>query len=91
MKPRDRLAPTLEAARALARDETPISADRIEHAMVLVAFMVASGQTKLAPLLDRLERELEIYRRERDPVSRAQRILRDHTLPAVPNDGPVDR
>lgn len=80
MKPRDRLAPTLQAARALARDDTPITAERIEHAMVLVAFMVASGQTKLAPLLDRLEKELAIYKQERDPVSRAQRILRDHTI-----------
>lgn len=90
MTPRDKLAASLEAARALrrrapvARDDEPITADRIEHAMVLLAFIITStGDTGYAPLLDRLERELAEYKQERDPMSRAQRILRDHTVEAL--------
>jgi len=82
MKPRDRIAPMIDQARRLARratdDDLPIDAERIERDMILLAFIITStGQTKLAPLLDRLERELAEYRLERDPLSRAQRILRD--------------
>ena len=85
MKPRERLAPTIDQARRLVRravfDDQPIDAERIERDMILLAFIIAStGQTKLAPLLDRLERELAEYRLERDPMSRAQRILRDHAI-----------
>ena len=84
MKPRDRIGPMIDQARRLARrvtdDDQPIAAERIERDMILLAFIITStGQTKLAPLLDRLERELAEYRLERDPLSRAQRILRDHT------------
>lgn len=85
MKPRDRIAPLLDQARALRRqpaeDDSPVTAERIEHAMVLLAFiMTSTGQARLAPLLDRLERELAVYKHARDPLSRARRILADHTV-----------
>ena len=89
MKPRDRISPLLDQARrlsltgsaALSEAEAPITAERIEHAMVLLAFiMTSTGQARLAPLLDRLERELAVYKHARDPLSRARRILADHTV-----------
>jgi hypothetical protein len=59
----------------------PVTAERIEHAMVVLAFIITStGDTAYAPLLDRLERELAEYKQERDPMSRARRILQDHTV-----------
>lgn len=81
MKPTDRLPASIDRARALTHEAPAdeITADRIQHAMVLMAFLVASGQPRLVPLLDRLEAELALYKQERDPVSRARRILLDHT------------
>jgi len=84
MKPRERISPMIDQARRLARrdDDQPIDAERIERDMILLAFIITStGQTKLAPLLDRLERELAEYRLERDPLSRAQRILTSQMQP----------
>jgi hypothetical protein len=84
-KPHDRLAPLVDQARALRPApvvvDRPVTAERIERAMVLLAFIITStGKTKFAPLLERLERELAEYRAERDPMSRAARILRDYSL-----------
>lgn len=87
-KPRDKLAGTLEAARALVRmppapppaaaDE--LTAERIERAMVLLAFAItATGEKKFAPLLDYLEREVTAYRNTPDPIERARAILERHT------------
>ena len=78
--PREKLPASIEAANAIeprahtAPDEA-ITAERIEHAMVLLAYMIANGQAapETVRLLDRLERELAIYKTERDPVSRARR------------------
>jgi hypothetical protein len=83
MKPHDRLAPLVDQARALraAPTDRPITAERIERAMVLLAFIITStGKTKFSPLLERLERELAEYKAERDPMSRAARILRDYSV-----------
>jgi hypothetical protein len=91
MKPHDRLAPLVDQARrltltgsdALAAADRPITAERIERAMVLLAFIITStGKTKFSPLLERLERELAEYKAERDPMSRAARILRDYSVEA---------
>lgn len=88
MKPRDRLAPLVDQARALVRmppaplpsaaDE--LTAKRIEHALVLLAYAVtATGETKFAPMLEYLERELAAYRAAPDPIDRARAILERHT------------
>jgi hypothetical protein len=89
MKPRDRIGPALEAARALVRMPKPsapephadeLTAERIERAMVLLAFAItATGEKKFAPLLDYLEREMTAYRATPDPIERARAILERHT------------
>ena len=86
MEPRDRIAPLLDQARRLRRrdDDQPITAERIERALVVLAqLMELEQEPRYAPLLDRLERELAVYKQERDPISRARRILRDLTIDAV--------
>jgi len=90
MKPRDKLGPALEAARALVRmppaptalrmREEELTAERIERAMVLLAFAItATGEKKFAPLLDYLDAELAKYRNTPDPIERARAILERHT------------
>jgi len=89
MKPRDKLGPALEAARALVRMPKPpapephadeLTAERIERAMVLLAYAItATGEKKFAPLLDYLEAELAKYRNTPDPIERARAILERHT------------
>jgi hypothetical protein len=61
-----------------------ITAERIERALVLLAYAItATGEKRAGPLVDRLERELVHYRNAPDPIERARRILADHTLPAL--------
>lgn len=93
MKPHDRLAgglaiarKTLARARARRRqDDAPITAERIERALVLLAHMIANGQAEAgtAQLLDRLEAELNEYKHARDPIGRARAILEQRTVPAI--------
>ena len=66
----------------------PPLVERIERALVLAAYIVVRHGPKFAPLVDRLEKELEAARRD-DPVERAKRILdaytRDGGVKAIPN------
>jgi hypothetical protein len=48
--------------------------ERLEHALVLVAYIVLRHGPIYAPYIDRLERELEAAR-QNDPTERAKRIL----------------
>jgi len=60
-------------------NDKPITAAEIEEVLVTVAYVIAEhGRTEYGPLLERLERELQKYKKARDPVSRARAILADH-------------
>lgn len=52
----------------------PSSLDDLERALALAAFLVARHGNRFAPILERVEREIEEARRA-DPAERAQRIL----------------
>jgi hypothetical protein len=57
-------------------NDQPITQARLQQALVAVAYVISEyGRTEYGPLLERLERELLMYREARDPVSRARRIL----------------
>jgi hypothetical protein len=60
--------------KAFAPRRLPPLVERIERALVLAAYVVVRHGPVYAPLVDRLERELEIARRS-DPTERAKRIL----------------
>ena len=65
------------------QDAGPVTEDRIERAMILCAYLVSrddEGEV-YAPILERLEAELEAFRRSETPRQRAQRLLRTHTMP----------
>jgi hypothetical protein len=51
--------------------------ERIERALVLAAYVVVKHGPVYAPLLERLEKELQAARRN-DPTERARRILKDY-------------
>lgn len=60
--------------------------ERLERALVVAAYIVVRHGPVYAPLVDRLERELEAARRD-DPVDRARRILERFSIPAEPSAG----
>lgn len=56
--------------------DAPITEARIKAALVAVAYVISEhGRTEYGPLMERLERELSMYREARDPLSRARAIL----------------
>ena len=58
------------------QSDQPITEARIKAALLAVAHVISKhGRTEYGALLERLERELLMYREARDPVSRARRIL----------------
>lgn len=73
MKP-DSHEAILGARRLLHSTRLP---ERIEGALLVAAYVVVRHGPQYAPIVERLERELETARRE-DPVARAQRILDDY-------------
>lgn len=56
----------------------PITEERLLDAIALVSEVIILHGEKYAPLLDRLEQELEAIKRYESPVSRAQRHLAQH-------------
>ena len=59
---------------ASAEDKRRSLVERLERALVLVAYIVLRHGPVYAPYIDRLERELEAAR-QNDPTERAKRIL----------------
>lgn len=60
-----------------AEDKRRSMVERLEYALVLVAYIVLRHGPIYAPYIDRLERELEAAR-QNDPTERAKRILETH-------------
>ncbi|WP_152535719.1 hypothetical protein [Bradyrhizobium sp. Ai1a-2] len=62
-----------------ANDE-PITEARIKRALLVVARVISEcDRPEYGPLLERLERELQMFMEGRDPVSRARAILAEHS------------
>jgi hypothetical protein len=55
-----------------------VSLERLERALAVVAYVVLRHGAVYAPILERLEREVELARRN-DPLTRAKRILAGYT------------
>jgi hypothetical protein len=69
------LPPSIKAA--IHRVSDPV-VGRLEHALVLAAYIVLRHGLVYAPYVDRLEEELEAARRN-DPTEHAKRILETYT------------
>lgn len=61
----------------MRRGDKPVTPERIERALRLVAYLVArdEGGEVYLPILDRLEEELAECRRRERPRDRARRLL----------------
>lgn len=53
----------------------PVTIERLERGLALLAYFIMRDGPVYAPLFERLERELEAMRQTQDTVSRAQRLL----------------
>ena len=63
------------------RPDEPVTAERIERALALVAYLVGrddEGEVYV-PILDRLEEELALARKVERPRDRARRLLAAYT------------
>ena len=61
-----------------AAGPTNVSLERLERALAVVAYVILRHGAVYAPILERLEREVEVARRD-DPMTRAKHILDGYT------------
>ncbi|MGY8633835.1 hypothetical protein RAD15_15265 [Bradyrhizobium sp. 14AA] len=63
--------------------DSPITEESIRRALLVVARVITEcNRPEYGPLLERLERELQMYKEARDPVSRARAILQAYDTAA---------
>lgn len=63
----------------MTHDQQPITEARLKQALIAVAHVISKhGRKEYGPLMERLERELLMYREARDPLSRARAILQEY-------------
>jgi hypothetical protein len=65
-------------------DNDGVTLEELEDALKVVAYAVMRFGNVYAPIMERLEREVEAARRD-DPRLRARRILEDYTLVGARN------
>jgi hypothetical protein len=53
----------------------PVTIERVERGLVLLAYLIARDGPVYAPLFEKLERKLESLRARDDTVGRAKRLL----------------
>jgi hypothetical protein len=69
------------AERGITRpDEESVTLDRLERGLALAAYLVVLDGPVLAPIFEKLERELEIMRGNQDAVGRAKLLLESYRV-----------
>jgi hypothetical protein len=63
--------------RATASSET-VTLDRLERGLTLVAYLMQLDGPVLAPIFEKLERDLEVMRASQDTAARAQRLVESY-------------
>jgi hypothetical protein len=63
---------------AHGHDNDEVTLERLERALALAAYIVVRYGKVYAPILERLEREVEAARKD-DPVVRARKVLESYT------------
>jgi hypothetical protein len=58
----------------------PVTVERLERALVTMAYIVIRHGPAAAPLLDRIEQEIATLRSRQAPVDRARRLLEAYTV-----------
>jgi hypothetical protein len=57
----------------------PVTIERLERALALCAYFVVLDGPVVAPIFERLERDLEAMRRQKGTVARAKRLLETYS------------
>jgi hypothetical protein len=57
----------------------PVTIERFERALAICAHLVVRDGPVVAPLFERLERELAVMRQTQDTVARAKRLLESYS------------
>jgi len=60
----------------------PLTIERLECALAAVAYMLILDGPVLAPLYEKLERELAVMRADQDTIGRAKKLLESYRLPS---------
>jgi hypothetical protein len=61
-------------------EHEPITIERLERALALCAYLVVLHGPKVAPLFEKLERELKAKRAEQNTVERAKKLLESYSV-----------
>lgn len=79
--------------KGMALPDGEVTVERLERALAVVAYLIKLDGPKMAPLFERLERELAAMRQTEDTVGRAKRLLESyssrHSLLSLPP--PIDQ
>ena len=59
--------------------QAPITTERVERALALCAYIMGRDGPVIAPIFERLERELAAMRRQDDTVARAKHLLETYS------------
>jgi hypothetical protein len=63
----------------------PITIERLERGLALLAHLIVLDGPVYAPLFEKLERTLDVMRRRQDTVARAKRLLENSGSPMQHN------
>ena len=61
-------------------DKESVTLDRLERGLALVAYLMELDGTVLAPIFEKLEREVEAMRARQDTTARARRLLDSYRI-----------
>lgn len=56
----------------------PVTLERLERALAMAAYMLVVDGPVAAPIFERLEREIAVFRSNDDAVGRAKRLLESY-------------
>jgi hypothetical protein len=61
-------------------DGEPVTLDRLERGLALMAYLVALDGEVLVPLFEKLERDLEAMRSNQDTITRARKLAESYKV-----------
>jgi hypothetical protein len=66
-----------------AREHEPVTIERLERALAVLAYLVVLDGPVVIPLFERMERELAAMRAQQATVERAKRLLESYAPPGT--------
>lgn len=60
--------------------QQPVTIERLERGLALLAFLVVRDGEVYAPLFEKLERDIEVMRARQDTVGRARQMMENYKV-----------